>query len=126
MIINGLANGDYDEDLGTLLLQDWSHIETFNRWNSAKLGRAPALESSLINGTNTFDCTGLTDLKCTGRGKKFEMVFKLKTKYLLRLVNVAIDGVFQFSIDGHSLTVIANDFMPIKSYPTDSLQITIG
>jgi len=49
------------------------------------------------------------------------MVFKPKIKYLLRLVNVAIDGVFQFSIDGYSLTVIANDFVPIKSYLTDSL-----
>jgi len=126
MIFNGPANGNYDEDLGTLLLQDWSHIETFNRWNVAKQGKAPTLESSLINGTNTFNCAGSTDPKCIGGGKKFEMVFEPGKKYRLRLVNVAVDGVFQFSIDGHELTVIANDFVPIQSYTTDSIQITIG
>ncbi|KAK0612001.1 multicopper oxidase-domain-containing protein [Immersiella caudata] len=126
MIFHGPATDNYDEDLGTLLLQDWSHIETFNRWNVAKLGRAPTLESSLINGTNTFNCAGSTDPKCIGGGKKFEMAFTPGTKYLLRLVNVAIDGVFQFSIDGHSLTVIGADFVPIRPYTTSSLQITIG
>ncbi|KAF2274181.1 uncharacterized protein EI97DRAFT_451765 [Westerdykella ornata] len=52
---------------------------------------------------------------------KFETVFQPGKKYLIRLVNVATDSQFQFSIDGHKLTVIANDFVPIKPYVTDSV-----
>lgn len=41
----------------------------------------------------------------------------------MRLVNVATDSQFQFSIDGHQLKVIANDFVPIKPYITESVII---
>lgn len=84
------------------------------------------LENGLVNGTNTFNCTGSTDPNCRGGGTKFQMVFEAGKKYLLRLVNVAIDGTFQFSIDGHSLRVVAHDLVPIVPYTTDSVQITIG
>jgi FtsP/CotA-like multicopper oxidase with cupredoxin domain len=54
------------------------------------------------------------------------MVFEAGRRYLLRLVNVATDGHFQFSIDGHNLTIIANDLVPIVPYEADSVQISIG
>ncbi|KAI8933007.1 hypothetical protein NX059_009656 [Plenodomus lindquistii] len=41
----------------------------------------------------------------------------------MRLVNSGTDSQFQFSIDGHKLRVIANDFVPIKPYITDSVII---
>lgn len=59
-------------------------------------------------------------------GAKHETVFKSGTKYRIRLVNVAIDGHFQFSIDGHTLTVIATDLVPIVPYETDSVLVSIG
>ncbi|KAK3393518.1 lcc2, laccase [Podospora didyma] len=127
MVLNGPATADYDEDLGSLFLQDWSHVPAFTRWNVAKAGAPPPLDNGLINGTNTFDCSTVPDdTNCVGGGKKFEAVFEAGKKYRLRLVNVAIDGVFHFSIDGHTLTVIANDLVPIVPYTTDGIQITIG
>jgi hypothetical protein len=126
LIINGPATADYDEDLGAVFLSDWSHIPVTQLWDTAKLGAPPMLENGLINGTNTFDCSDSTDANCIGGGKKFETVFEAGKKYRLRLVNSAVDGHFQFSIDGHSLTVIANDLVPIVPFTTDSLLISIG
>ncbi|KAK2614675.1 hypothetical protein N8I77_001481 [Diaporthe amygdali] len=125
MIINGPATADYDEDLGALFLQDWGHKTAFALWDTAKQGAPPTMENGLINGTNTYTCTS-TD-SCTGTvGKKFETVFQAGKKYRIRLVNVATDGHFQFSIDGHSLTVIANDLVPIRPYTADSVLLTMG
>lgn len=125
MIINGPATADYDEDLGVIHLQDWAHKTAFSLWDTAKQGAPPTMENGLINGTNTYNCTS-TDT-CTGIvGKKFETRFEAGKKYRIRLVNVATDGHFQFSIDGHSLTVIANDLVPIVPYTADSVLLTMG
>lgn len=126
IIFNGPATANYDEDLGTLLLQDWGHKHAFELWHTAKTGRPPRLDGGLINGTNTYNCTGSTDPNCVGGGKKFEAVFEKDKSYLLRLVNTAVDATFQFSIDGHKLKVIANDFVPIEPFETDSIQLTVG
>lgn len=126
MILNGPATANYDEDLGVLFLQDWDHETAFHNWEEAKQGAAPVLDTGLINGTNTWDCSGSTSPACVGGGRKFEMVFEAGRRYLLRLVNVATDGHFQFSIDGHNLTIIANDLVPIVPYEADSVQISIG
>lgn len=48
------------------------------------------------------------------------------TKYLLRFVNTAIQSTFKLYLDGHSFTVIANDFVPIVPYKTNILNINIG
>jgi len=36
----------------------------------------------------------------------------------LRLINAGAEGIQKFSIDGHNLTVFANDFVPINPYTT--------
>ena len=89
-------------------------------------GAAPELETGLINGMNTFDCSSSTDEKCIGGGKKFEATFEAGKKYRMRLLNTAVDGHFQFSLDGHSFQVISMDLVPIVPYETDSLHISIG
>ena len=126
MIINGPATADYDEDLGMLFLADWGHTPTSVLWDSARQGAPPTLEGGIINGTNTFDCSSSTDANCIGGGKKFETVFEAGKKYRIRLINSAVDGHFQFSIDGHSLTVIGNDLVPLVPYSTDSVVISMG
>ncbi|KAF7922626.1 uncharacterized protein EAE98_008152 [Botrytis deweyae] len=126
LIINGPATADYDEDVGAIFLQDWAHESVFEIWDSARVGAPPALENTLMNGTNIFDCSASTDPNCVGGGKKFELTFVEGTKYRLRLINVGIDSHFEFAIDGHTLTVIANDLVPIVPYTTDTLLIGIG
>jgi FtsP/CotA-like multicopper oxidase with cupredoxin domain len=126
LILNGPATSNYDEDLGLLFLQDWSHTPIFQLWDQARAGGPPTLNGGLINGTNTFDCSTSTDPKCIGGGKKFEAVFVSGNRYRIRLINVATEGHFQFSIDGHNFTVIANDLVPLVPYQTDSLVIGEG
>ncbi|KAK4243535.1 laccase-2 [Corynascus novoguineensis] len=110
MILRGPTTADYDEDLGYV----------------ARLGAPPIMYNGLINGTNSFDYSNEDDAKYVGGGKKFEVVFEPGKKYLLRLVNVTVDGVFQFSIDGHNLQVVAYDLVPIVLYTIDSVQVAIG
>ncbi|KAJ4385589.1 hypothetical protein N0V93_010018 [Gnomoniopsis smithogilvyi] len=128
LILNGPATANYDEDLGALFLGDWHHTDVWDLWDeSAKLGAPPTLDGGLINGTNTYNCSTTSDPTCTGvLGSKFEAVFESGTTYRIRLVNVAIDGHFQFSIDGHTLTVIGTDLVPIVPYETDSVLVSIG
>lgn len=109
-----------------LFLSDWGHTPACELWDTAKLGAPPTLETGLINGTNTFDCSSSSDPNCIGGGKKFETTFEAGKKYLIRVINSAVDGHFEFSIDGHSLTVIGNDLVPIVPYQTDSLLVSIG
>lgn len=110
-----------------MFLDDWSHKDVFSLWYTARQGGPPQLENNLINGTNTYDCEASGDSTCTGvLGSKYETVFEPGKKYLFRIINVATDGHFQFSIDGHNLTVIANDLVPIKPYVTDSVLVSIA
>lgn len=44
----------------------------------------------------------------------------------LRLINAGAEGMQKFSIDGHNLTVIAQDFVPVKSYSTQVVTLGIG
>lgn len=110
-----------------LFLGDWHHKDIFELWLTAQEGAPPALHSGLINGTNIYNCTSNQDMTCTGTvGQKYETVFEPGQKYRIRLVNVAADGHFQFSIDGHSLTVVATDLVPIVPYQADSVLVSIG
>lgn len=52
--------------------------------------------------------------------------FKFTTgqKHRLRLINAGAEGIQRFTIDGHTMTVMANDFVPIKPYTTNV--VTLG
>ena len=127
LVIKGPATSNYDEDLGALFLLDWSHTPVHAAWGGKEaFGITHSLNNLLINGTNTFDCSTVSDPNCVGGGKKFETVFQPGKKYLIRLINSAIDSQFQFSIDGHKLKVIANDFVPIEPYVADSVKVNVG
>jgi Multicopper oxidase len=52
--------------------------------------------------------------------------FKTGMKYLLRFVNISIDNHFKLQLDGHTMTVITTDFVPIVPYETQTLNIGIG
>ncbi|KAJ8062156.1 hypothetical protein OCU04_008716 [Sclerotinia nivalis] len=125
LIINGPATANYDEDLGVMFLGDWAHETVFNIWDAARAGARPALQNTLMNGTNSCECS-TSDPKCVGGGKKFEATFVEGKKYRIRLINVGIDSHFEFAIDGHTLTVVANDLVPIVPYTTETILIGIG
>ncbi|KAI1121075.1 putative extracellular dihydrogeodin oxidase/laccase [Nemania abortiva] len=116
ILINGPATANYDEDLGTLILSDWSHETADVEVLSALVNGPPTLENGLINGTNVYD----------DAGTRFETTWVSGTSYRLRLVNAGADTHFKFTIDNHTMQVIAMDFVPIVPYSTDILAIAMG
>ncbi|EKG09557.1 Multicopper oxidase type 1 [Macrophomina phaseolina MS6] len=122
IVIHGPATADYDEDLGTVVLQDWSHTSPFAMWWYARVPSGPpSLSNSLINGKNVFYCDSTTDSRCYGNGTRSEWRFEQGKKYRMRLINTGLYSNFRFAIDNHNLTVIATDFVPIKPYTTDNV-----
>ena len=124
MIIHGPRNAPYDIDVGPVLLTDWYH-DTYEDIvefvMTAKNPAPPLSNNNRINGsliTNGQQCTpnaGLSKFKC-----------KSGKKHRLRLINAGSEGLQRFSIDGHNMTVIANDFVPVQPYETNVVTLGIG
>jgi FtsP/CotA-like multicopper oxidase with cupredoxin domain len=122
IIINGPATANYDEDLGTLFLNDWSHKTADQLYSSAQTSGPPTLDNGLMNGTNVYG----SDDSSSQTGNRFNVSFSSDTSYRIRLVNGAIDTHFKFSIDNHTMMVIAADLVPIEPYNATVLNIGMG
>ncbi|KAJ5753890.1 uncharacterized protein N7511_008043 [Penicillium nucicola] len=122
VIINGPASSDYDEDVDALLLSDWDINTVDQLWTVAEAGVSPKLDNGLINGVNVFG----DDDDPAQMGHRFNTTFIRGKSYRLRVTNTACDTQFKFSIDHHTLTVIAADFVPIQPYNTTVISIAIG
>lgn len=135
MIIDGPHSESFDQDLGTFVLQDWTHVTVDSmydlaqnatpipgRTDGATYGGPQTMDTGLINGVNVFGDDG----SANQTGKRLELSFQPGKTYLLRLINTAIQSTFKFSIDGHTMTVISTDFVPIEPYETETLGISIG
>jgi FtsP/CotA-like multicopper oxidase with cupredoxin domain len=120
IIINGPASSNYDVDSGVLFLNDWSHQTADELYLSAQTTGPPTLDTGLINGTNVY---GTGD---DATGSRFTMRANKGAKYRLRIVNAAIDTHWKFTIDNHTLTVIAMDLVPIEPYTTTYINIGMG
>ncbi|KAI1134258.1 multicopper oxidase [Hypoxylon sp. FL0543] len=116
LIINGPATANYDEDLGTVFLTDWDHSTVDELWDTAQTAGPPSLDNGLINGTNVYNDTG----------SRFQVSFTSGTSYRLRLINGAVDTHFKFSIDNHTMQVIAADLIPVQPYTTNIVNIGMG
>lgn len=62
----------------------------------------------------------------TGTGSYFNTTFTKGKKHVLKLINGSAGTHYIFSIDGHNMTVIQNDLVPIRPYTTSSLSLCIG
>lgn len=101
-MIHGPASLNYDEDLGPFLVSDWYHNPAFSLWQRVeKMGSPPIADNGLINGMNTFDCGGGKDPRCRDTGRRYEKRVKKGKRYLVRLVNAAVDNHFKVSLDNH-------------------------
>ncbi|KAI0165230.1 multicopper oxidase [Hypoxylon sp. FL1284] len=116
LIINGPATANYDEDKGMIFLSDWGHSTVDELWSVAETIGPPVLENGLINGTNVYE----------DGGSRFQMSFINGTSYRVRVVNGAIDTHFKFSIDNHTLTVIAADLVPVEPFTANFVNVGIG
>jgi hypothetical protein len=118
IVIYGPATANYDIDLGAMPITDWYHLTAFQESLIAAQGAPPAADNGLINGTMVSP---------SGSGGAYSTVTLTKGKrYRLRLINTSLDNHFKVSLDGHNLTVIQADFVPIVPYSTQWLFIGIG
>ena len=85
----------------------------------------PPANGNLINGKNTYDCSK-TSQKCTANAPTSVFNFTPGKKHRLRLVNVGAGAIQKFTIDGHTMSVIANDFVPITPYTTSMIALGPG
>jgi FtsP/CotA-like multicopper oxidase with cupredoxin domain len=123
IVIHGPQIAAYDVDVGPVMLSDWYHPDYYTLVNLTMNGGVPASNNNLINGKMNYPCQNTT-LPCTPNAGISKFQFQSGKKYRLRLINTGSEGIQKFSIDGHTLTVIANDFVPIKPYNTT--YVTLG
>ena len=88
-------------------------------------GLIPQSNNNLINGKMNYPCQNTT-LPCTANAGVSKFRFQAGMKHRLRLINTSADGVEKFSIDGHNMTVIANDFIPVVPYETNVVTLGVG
>ncbi|KAJ5180151.1 hypothetical protein N7492_003361 [Penicillium capsulatum] len=122
IIIHGPASANYDEDKGVIIMNDWDINTVDQLFMTAQHDGPPTLDNALINGMNVFGSDGAANQT----GTRFNTSFVADTSYRLRLVNAACDTHFKFMIDNHTMTVIANDLVPIEPYQTNVLNIAMG
>lgn len=129
-MIYGPTNINSDIDIGPVMLSDWyrNDYQTNNRGLMRPVSQGglinPLVNSNLINGKMRFPCDK-TKLSCTTADYS---VFKFTSgkNHLLRLMNTGSNAVQKFSIDGHAMQVIANDFMPVVPYNTSMIALGVG
>lgn len=130
MIIYGPKSADYDIDLGPVLLTDYYHESYFDLVEEV-MGTnltmiAPKSLNNLINGKMDYNCSLVTDgTPCTDYAGLSKFHFMTGKKHRLRLINAGAEGIQKFSIDDHTMTVIANDFVPIQPYETKIVSLGV-
>lgn len=122
MVIYGPTQNDYDIDVGPILLSDYYHrrYESIVKDLVSPRPKLPPLkpvsDNNLINGKMNFDCNTATDkgVKCANNAGLAKIRFQTGKRHRLRLVNTGADAAQKFSIDGHNMTVIENDFVAVE------------
>lgn len=111
---------------------DWYHKEYFDIIEEMLAPNSTLKvlsDNNLINGKMHFDC-GTVDpgdtTPCVYNAGISKFKFRTGKTHRLRLINSGGDGVQRFSIDEHTLTVIAEDFVPIRPYQTSVVTLGVG
>lgn len=123
MWIHGPQTASADVDAGHLIIQDWSHIPVDDMYIDAEINGVRTMDTGLINGLNVF---GEGTSSQSGSRYVVPTEFVQGQSYMFNLVNTGIQSSYKFYIDGHNLTVISADFVPIIPYETNVLDINIG
>lgn len=122
IVINGPASANYDTDLGPYPVSDFYkqtafQIEYISNQNLQSGGPPPPADNIVVNGT-AKNSAGAGSYKVTKitKGKK----------YLLRLINQSVDNNIRVSLDGHPMTIVAGDFVPVKPITRNWVLMAIG
>ncbi|KAK3683387.1 Cupredoxin [Podospora appendiculata] len=127
--IDGPASYDYDIDLGVFPISDWYYGGVDNLLNRVSdplnpfvpglPGSPPTSDNVFFNGTNINP----QDLN---HGNYAKITFTPGKRHRLRLINASTDNAFTISIVGHTMAIIATDFVPVNPYPVDSVHMVVG
>jgi FtsP/CotA-like multicopper oxidase with cupredoxin domain len=135
LIVYGPRNPDpktkYDVDIGPVLLSDWYHAEYYDlvKQVMSPTGGLVFSDNNLINGKNNFNCSSVPagdTTPCASNAGLAKFKFQRGKTHRLRLINSGAEGLQRFAIDGHKMTVIANDFVAVEPYQTDVVTLGIG
>jgi FtsP/CotA-like multicopper oxidase with cupredoxin domain len=129
--IYGPQTAAYDIDLGPVMLNDYYHADYYSILENVvgtNLGLIrPFSDNNLINGKNSYNCSlAPSGTACTPNAGYSKFNFQTGKTHRLRLINAGSEAVQKFSIDQHTLTVIAVDFVPIVPYTTTIATLAIG
>lgn len=107
---------------------DWFHTEYYDIVEDIvkPFAGPPFSDNNLINGKGNFTCTGNETVPCSNNAGMAKFSLKPGKVHRLRLINTGAEAVQRFSLDGHKLTVIANDFTPVEPYTTDVVTLGVG
>ncbi len=87
-------------------------------------------DNNLINGRMNFDCAAARaagdDRPCTENAGLSKFRFQPGRRHRLRLINSGSQGVQRVSLDGHNMTVMAQDFVEIEPYETQVVTLGVG
>jgi FtsP/CotA-like multicopper oxidase with cupredoxin domain len=133
MIIHGPKNYPYDIDIGPVLLTDYYHkpyytlVETVMTPNLQTSISAGLSDNNLINGKNNFNCSSVnTTVPCDSNAGISKFNFQPGKYHRLRLINAGAEGLQHFSIDNHTMQVIAADFVPMVESSQNVVPLAIG
>ncbi|KAI0455700.1 multicopper oxidase-domain-containing protein [Xylaria acuta] len=132
IVVYGPTNAGHDLDLGPIMFHDWWHEDYYTTVEKVMApgfeGRAYS-DNNLINGRMNFDCSTVAagdNTKCTNDAGVSKFKFQPGKRHRLRFVNPGSEGVERISIDEHTMTVIANDFVEVEPYDTKVVTLGIG
>lgn len=132
MVIYGPTDGqDFDIDLGPVMLMEWYHddyeqlVTDVMTPPTGSLTR-PHADSNLIQGKGYYPCADVTDGAACGNAGLAEFQFTSGKKHKLRLINAGGELFTTFSIDNHTMTIVANDFVPVEPYEATYVTLGVG
>lgn len=132
MVIYGPVDEHYDVDLGPVILSDWYHDQYWDILEQVLAENSPGIifsDNNLINGKMNFNCSTMPQgdtAHCTDNAGISKFQFQRGKIYRLRLINTSSEALQRFSIDGHTMTVIANDFVPVDPYAVKVVTLGVG
>ncbi|KAK8122203.1 Laccase-2 [Apiospora sp. TS-2023a] len=86
-------------------------------------------DNNLIQGKMMFNCSSVArddKTPCHNHAGVAKFRFQKGKTHRLRFINTGSQGTERISIDGHTMTVIANDFTPIVPYDTKVVIVGTG
>ena len=151
MVVHGPSSADYDLDLGPVMLSDWNHDDYYKLVEMTIDPNQPPVvaNNTLINGKmyfpansrrfiadicRNYDCSLFSNKtipagshhKCTPNAGLSKFKFTPNKKHKLRLINSGSEGQVRFSIDNHTLEVVAIDFVPVNPQKNSTVTLGIG